>query len=114
MAQRSGRPLPDQSDLQLSSSDYGLGEETPQKAQGQNRSVRQIESQAGRKPGFARRTAGAKSQPTRSARGGFEHKHSASSVEKKVTGGGQKSGRQKRSRAKVNAKARPASRKRAA
>ena len=70
MAEQQQKNLPDDSDLSLSSADFGLGEEAPQQQQGQNRSPRQIESQAGRKPGMAKRTAGAKSQATRSARGG--------------------------------------------
>jgi hypothetical protein len=47
-----------------------FGEPGPKRQQGQNRSPRQVESQAGRKEGTAKRTAGAKSQPTRAARGG--------------------------------------------
>ena len=62
--------LPDESDLSLSSKDYGLGEEAPQQQQGQSRSPRQVESQAGRKRGYAKRTAGAKAQATRAAKGG--------------------------------------------
>jgi hypothetical protein len=47
-----------------------FGEPGPETQEGQNRSPRQVESQAGRKPGFAKRTAGAKSQATRAALGG--------------------------------------------
>ncbi len=47
-----------------------FGEPGPRRHQGQNRSPRQIESQAGRKEGRAKRTAGAKNQATRAARGG--------------------------------------------
>lgn len=83
--------VPDRWDESLGSDDYGLGEETPQQHQGQNRSPRQIESQAGRKPGFAKRTAGAKGQATRAARGG---------ALKKAKGrtGAQKAGKQKTSK----------------
>jgi hypothetical protein len=69
-----------------------------------------VESLAGRKPGFAKRTAGAKSQATRAALGGFEKKHSARSVEKKLTGP-QKAGRQKRRAAKKRAVAQERKRK---
>ena len=82
-----------------------FGEPGLEQQQGENRSPRQIESQAGRKPGFAKRTAGAKSQATRAALGGFEKKHGASAVEVKLTGP-QKAGRQKRAAAKKRAVAR--------
>ena len=47
-----------------------FGEPGPEQQQGQSRSPRQVESQAGRKEGTAKRTAGAKSQATRAALGG--------------------------------------------
>ena len=84
----------------LSAEDFG--EPGPPRHQGASRSPIKVESLAGRKPGFAKRTAGAKSQATRAARGGFEKKHSASSVETKLTGP-QKAGRQKRHAAKKRA-----------
>src|SRR5436190_20784787 len=68
--QQNEQDVPTESDLSLSSKDFGLGEAAPQQHQGQNRSPRQIESQTGRKPGTAKRTAGAKRQATRSAKGG--------------------------------------------
>jgi len=89
--QQSGKNVPDESDLSLSSKDYGLGEEAPQQQQGQSRSPRQVESQTGRKPGAAKRTAGAKRQATRSARGGALKKS-------KGRKRGQKSGKQKTSK----------------
>ncbi len=79
-----------------------FGELGPTRQQGQSRSPRPVESQTGRKPGYARRTAGAKSQATRASRGGYEKKHSASSVDVKLTGA-QKAGRQKRKAAKKRA-----------
>jgi hypothetical protein len=87
-----------------------FGEPGPSRQQGQSRSPRQVESQAGRKPGFAKHTAGAKSQATRAALGGDERKHSASSVEVKLTGP-QKAGRQKRRAAKKRAVAQEQKRK---
>ena len=87
-----------------------FGESGAQAQQGQSRSPRQIESQAGRKPGYARHTAGAKSQATRAARGGYQKKHGASSVELKLTGP-QKAGRQKRRAAKKRAVAQERKRK---
>lgn len=142
MARKREDHVPTEADLQLSSSDLGLGEETPQQMQGQNRSPRQIESQAGRKPGFAKRTAGAEGQATRAARGGYEHKHTAASVEKKVSAtpgrtsrraeigatarsaqspgsgrsgsGGQKGGRTKRRQARKNIQSRTTTKRRAA
>jgi hypothetical protein len=79
-----------------------FGEPGPAVQEGQSRSWRQVESQAGRKPGFDKRTAGAKSQATREALGGSEKKHGASAVEVKLTGP-QKAGRQKRVAAKKRA-----------
>jgi len=79
-----------------------FGEPGSSGQEGQSRSPRQVESQAGRKPGFDKRTAGAKSQATREALGGYEKKHGASSVEVKLTGP-QKAGRQKRRAAKKRA-----------
>jgi hypothetical protein len=76
-----------------------FGEPGASRQQGASRSPRQVESQAGRKPRYALRTAGAKSQGTRAARGGYEKKHSASAVEMKLTGP-QKAGKQKRKAAK--------------
>ena len=51
-----------------------FGAPGPQEQQGQDKGVVQVESQAGRKPGTAKRTAGAKSQATRAAKGGAEKK----------------------------------------
>lgn len=79
-----------------------VDEHDPSPQQGRSRSPRQVESQAGRKPGFAKRTAGAKSQATKEALGGFDKKHSAIAVEQKLTGP-QKAGRQKRRAAKKRA-----------
>jgi hypothetical protein len=93
-----------------SPSSEDFGEPGPARQQGESRSARQVESQAGRKPGFAKRTAGAKSQATRAALGGFEKKHGASSVDVKLTGP-QKAGRQKRAAAKKRALAREQMRK---
>lgn len=87
-----------------------FGEPGPSRQQGASRSPRQVESQAGRKPGYALRTAGAKSQPTRAARGGYEKKHGASAVEVKLTGP-QKAGKQKRKAAKKRAVAQERKRK---
>jgi hypothetical protein len=83
--------VPSEADLSLSSKDFGLGEAVPQQHQGQNRSPRQIESQTGRKPGTAKRTAGAKRQATRSAKGGALKKSKGRKQ-------GQKSGKQKTSK----------------
>jgi hypothetical protein len=83
--------VPDETDLTLSSADYGLGDETPQQHQGQDRSVKRIESQAGRKAGRAKRTAGAKRQATRAAKGGALKKS-------KGRTGAQKAGKQKTSK----------------
>ncbi len=47
-----------------------FGELGPTRHQGASRSPHQVESLAGRKPGTAKRTAGAKSQATRAAKGG--------------------------------------------
>ncbi len=47
-----------------------FGEAGPVRHQGASRSAHQVESLAGRKPGTAKRTAGAKSQATRAAKGG--------------------------------------------
>jgi len=79
-----------------------FGEPGASGQEGQSRSPRQVESQAGRKPGFDKRTAGAKAQATREALGGYAKKHGASSVEVKLTGP-QKAGRQKRRAAKKRA-----------
>ncbi len=71
-----------------------FGEPGPTRHQGQNKSPRQIESQAGRKEGRAKRTAGAKSQATRAAKGG---------ALKKAKGrtGSQKAGKQQTGRRKA-------------
>ncbi len=99
-----GRPQPESP----SAEDFGEG--GAQAQQGQSRSPRQVESQAGRKAGYARHSAGAKSQATRAARGGYQKKHSASSVDVKLTGA-QKAGRQKRRAAKKRAVVREQKRK---
>jgi hypothetical protein len=71
-----------------------FGEVGPTRHQGQNKSPRQIESQAGRKEGRAKRAAGAKSQATRAAKGG---------ALKKAKGrtGSQKAGKQQTGRRKA-------------
>lgn len=74
----------DRSDEFLSSRD--LGEPANVGQQGQNRGVERVESQTGRKPGWATRTAGAKRDATRAAKGGLTRKHGASSVAKKKKG----------------------------
>src|SRR3954452_11141677 len=89
--QQNEQDVPTESDLSLSSKDFGLGERAPQEQQGQNRSPRQIESQTGRKPGAAKRTAGAKRRATRSAKGGALKKSKGRKQ-------GQKSGKQKTSK----------------
>lgn len=71
----------ERSDEFLSSDDLGEPAEVGQ--QGQSRSVVRVESQTGRKPGWATRTAGAKREATRAAKGGLTRKHGASSVAKK-------------------------------
>ncbi len=87
-----------------------FGEAGPSRHAGASRAPRIVESLAGRKPGFAKRTAGAKSQATRAALGGYEKKHGASAVEVKLTGA-QKAGRQKRRAAKKRAVAQEQKRK---
>lgn len=103
-----GQPnVPSESDLSLSSEDRGLGDETPQEHQGGSRGVRRVESQAGRKPGFAKRTAGAKRQATRAAKGG---------ALKKAKGrtGSQRAGKQKTSKKRPMAGKSAAQRRRSA
>jgi len=60
-----------------------FGEPGRQAQPGQSRSAHAVESQAGRKPGMAKRTAGAKSQATRAAKGGATKKAKAPSLDKK-------------------------------
>jgi hypothetical protein len=74
----------DRRDEFLTSEDLGEPAEVAQ--QGQSRSVVRVESQAGRKPGWATRTAGAKREATRAAKGGLTRKHGASSLAKKKKG----------------------------
>jgi hypothetical protein len=99
--------VPSERDLSLSSEDRGLGEETPQEQQGGSRAVRRVESQAGRKTGFAKRTAGAKRQATRAAKGGALKKGKG----KRATGS-QKAGRRQAGKKRPMAGKSPAQKKR--
>jgi len=99
--------VPSEADLSLSSEDRGLGEEAPQQQQGASRAVRRVESQAGRKTGFAKRTAGAKRQATRAAKGGALRKGKG----KKRTGS-EKAGRRQAGKKRPMAGKSPAQKKR--
>ncbi|HEV8523328.1 MAG TPA: 50S ribosomal protein L21 [Terriglobales bacterium] len=71
-APRERAPGLERGDYFPSAADFGA--RGAQKQQGQGKGVVQVESQAGRKAGAAKRTAGAKSQATRAAKGGAEKK----------------------------------------
>lgn len=95
------KPQPEHPLEQPSAAEFG--EPGRESQLGQDKGVVQVESQAGRKPGMAKRTAGAKAEATRTAKGGADKKAKASAAEKKLTGP-QKAGKQKKDAAKKRQK----------